>query len=779
MEDISETSVDTAQKEPEEGGMPSLHFWKSQLDAYDNISKAWKGDVDDAFDEYLNLQSNGGNTIYGRRKNADDRRMGSHFPIFWSAVRTVQPALYSRSPVIVSEKSFKEMRDPVARLASIMIERLGKYAVKTSGFDRSMALAVTHFLMSEKVTVRVIFDATISQVQTKNYLNPVSYPDNTMDHQIMMSTGYVDERGEPYEGEPDQDEEGRYFSTGIQETIDALTCETEVPHYKDIRHTPNARHWGEIDWISFDSLLTRTEFEETFGEEIAAQITFGPVGQDKDKDRNKDMKGLPVYYATVTEIWDKKKRRVYYLNPGFGQWLKHKNNPEGEDPYQLKGFFPVPPFMLGTFGPNDLFTSPAYVQLKDFIQQVHGAFDRVRRLILALKKAGIFDASKPELAELNAVASEGQFIGVADLDMLLGPSGSLEKLIQFFPTEKIAQGVDQLKQSMLDFENKFYDLWGIPDIYRGITDPNETLGAQQLKGKHMSVRFAVLQREVQRLARDTIELMCDLYLGKCPEDKLLEIMGYQFMTPEDQQIAPQALQLLKSDSERCIRIEIETDSTITQNINADIEQKNYLARTFFDGLASLKGIDPVFLPVAAKAVEMGIKSLQQGKYLEGDLEQALDSMVQAAQQQAQQPPPPDPKLQIEQMKQQGKMQEIQMTAGIKQQELQGKMQLEQIQAQSDMAVEQQKAGAEIQRKNAETQNKLALEQQLAQMQAQVLQLKAQLDHFTTMTKVSADMGIKQFEADQAAKLQAKEAERAFTQSPPEGDTVHIHIGGKS
>lgn len=770
MENSSDISVDTAGLTPEKDGKPNLIFWKARLEAFDNMAKPWHSDVDEAYDEYMNQS---GAAVAGRAQSSSNRSSGTHYPIFWSAVRTIQPAFYSRTPVIVTEKSFKEMRDPVARLAAVMLERLGKYAVRTSAFDRAMIAAVTQFIMSEKTTLRVIFEAGFKQEETRSYLSPVMMPYEGADNQMMISTAYVDDDGAEFEGEPDQDEQGRYFSSGLQEVVDYMRCDTEVPHYKDMRHTPNARHWGEIDWISFDSQLTRTEFEETFGEEVAREVTFSSQADHKDKHRKREVKGLPDQFAVVTEIWDKRKKRIYYLTPGYGQWLTHKNNPKGEDPYKLRCFFPVAPFLLGTIGPNDLFSSPAYVQLKDFIDQVHAAFDRLRRLILAMKKTGVYDASKPGLSEINSSTSEGQFIGVEDLGSLLGPNGDLDRVIKFFPTDQIAKGVVDLKTAIVDFENKFYDLWGIPDIYRGITDPNETLGAQQMKGKHMSVRFSQLQREVQRLARDTIEIMCDMYLAMCPNAQLAEYVGYQFMTPEEQQLFPQALQLLKDDTERTIRVEIETDSTITQNINADIEQKNYLAKTLMDGFAAVATAsqqNPMFGIAAMQVVALVVRGLEKGK----EIEDVFEQLIQSMQQQAQQPAPPDPKLQIEQMKQQGKMQELQMHGQLKQQELQGKAQIEQIQAQADIASNTAKTQADIARENVKAQSKMAIEERMAMMEAQLMQMRAHLEAQTHLVSTAADMGVKKFDAQQAAKLQAKQAERAFTESPP-GDTVNIHI----
>lgn len=757
MENISNDTIDAAQKDPEEEGKPSIHYWRSQLDAYDNAADSWKRDVDKAWDEYLNES--------GRGKAKGATISNTHFPLFWSCVRTIQPAFYSRTPVIVTEKTFKEMKDPIARLGAIIIERLGRYLVKTSGFDRTMSLAVTHFIMSEKITNRVIFESSINETQV---------PYEGVDGQMMMQS---------------------------EQDLEYIKCETEPWHYKDARHTANARHDGEIDWLSFDTLLTRKEVEELFGDTVAGELTYGPMGAAKDKDKKKEVKGLPAHYATITEIWDKKKRKVYYLSPGYGQWLQHKNNPNGDDPYKLREFFPCPPFMLGTYGADDLFTVPAYIQLADFIEQVHGAFDRVRRLVLALKKAGVFDASKPELAELNAISSEGQFIGVADLEALLGPQGSLDKLIHFFPTDKIAQGVTELKTVMMEFEQKVYDLWGIPDIYRGISDPNETLGAQQLKGKHMSVRFSVLQREVQRLARDTIEIMVDLYLQKCPEVKLAEIVGYKFMDPKTEQpLFIQALELIKNDTERCIRIQIETDSTITQDMNADIEQKNYLNKTLFEGIGAMKDVPPAFMPVAAKAVEMGVRALREGKHVEEELETALEQMQQAAAEPPP-PPPPDPRIQIAQMNLQQKQMEMQQDGQKYQMDLQQSgmtLQQEAQQHQVDTQVKMQELQMKAQEMFAQVQldrEKLAIEMQKLAATSQTEGLKAALDMQAKKSDQAIELlrvEIEQYKAvldekekfleekrlaneDSALKMERVES-RTESRSPlPD---IHIHTAGE-
>ena len=51
-----------------------------------------------------------------------------------------------------------------------------------------------------------------------------------------------------------------------------------------------------------------------------------------------------------------------------------------------------------------------------------------------------------------------------------------------------------------------YQIMGLSDIMRGATDPNETLGAQQLKTQYGSTRIRDKQQELVRLARDLVEI---------------------------------------------------------------------------------------------------------------------------------------------------------------------------------------------------------------------------------------------------------------------------------
>lgn len=86
-----------------------------------------------------------------------------------------------------------------------------------------------------------------------------------------------------------------------------------------------------------------------------------------------------------------------------------------------------------------------------------------------------------------------------------------------------------------------------------------------------------------------------------------------------------------------------------------------------------------------------------------------------------QPPQPNPLIQVEQMKQQGKMQELQITSQLEQQKAQANLQQEQLRSANDAELERQKVAAQIE-----------LERWKAELDAQVAMEKAKIDAETKL-----------------------------------------------
>ena len=68
-----------------------------------------------------------------------------------------------------------------------------------------------------------------------------------------------------------------------------------------------------------------------------------------------------------------------------------------------------------------------------------------------------------------------------------------------------------------------YQIMGLSDIMRGDTDPNETLGAQQIKTQNGSARVRDKQQELARLSKDLVEITSEIITEKFEPDTIIEM----------------------------------------------------------------------------------------------------------------------------------------------------------------------------------------------------------------------------------------------------------------
>lgn len=792
MTDLSPASAaeGTYRDPTTEEGKPNIRHWIAQLKGAKRAAKETLKAADDAWREFL------GALTQEPTLKAPIAQPQTKYPIYWASVRTIQPAIYSRTPDVVVEKIFETLEDNLARLSSIALERIGKYCIKSNPFDRVQYATRDDFIHVGKTTNRICLDSNISQTPSKKYYTQAEAPQSEdqqeppPEQQLEQQQPppqdpnqppmppappmqppppqlvWMNDEGEPLpEGAELQEDEQGFYVEDVEEALDRVNVNLIPVSFRDILHTPNARHWEEIDWIDFKSMMTKEDVRDRFGDEIAEKITYSSHDGDEDRADAPEEKEapVPVLYAEVHEVWNKRKKEVYWLCLNYADdFLDVK-----PDIYELDGFFPCPPFMLGTVGPDDLYAIPDYVQLRPLILQLHGMANRLKTLVFAVKRRGIYDASVPELADLGSTTGEAEFLAVNQFAQQITQKGGLDQIVQFFPTDEIVSAVNQMVQLMQQYEDAFNQIYGIPDILRGVSDPNETAAAQQLKGKFLSLRFSAVQREFQRLVRDDIELMCDLAIKKFPVEKLEDICGVNYWAPEDQELWQQVVMLLQDDCERKVRIDIETDSTITMNQAEDVVQRNYLAKTLFDGIAACSSAmqqSPQMGVVGMEALLHVVQAVRHGKELESKLAAAIKEMSKPPEG----PPPPDPAM-------------------VK---AQAQAQAQQTRAQADIAIANNKAQAEMAQDSAKTQHEMGLEQMKlehdrsvgeyrAQIEMMKAQMKAELEQQMAAHKMALEAMHARINEQTNAQIQRKEAAQAFETPPPGSEQVHIHLAPES
>jgi len=147
-----------------------------------------------------------------------------------------------------------------------------------------------------------------------------------------------------------------------------------------------------------------------------------------------------------------------------------------------------------------------------------------------------------------------------------------------------------------------YEITGISDIMRGEGAASETATAQRIKGQFGTLRLQERQRDVAEFCRDIIRIMAELIADHYSPVTLAAVTGMadkgiiaqmsdailggydpnKDPRMQDEQQFLQAVKMLKDDRLRSFRLDIETDSTI--EIDAQADRLGWVA-AYPDGVA--------------------------------------------------------------------------------------------------------------------------------------------------------------------------------------------------
>jgi flagellar motor protein MotB len=204
------------------------------------------------------------------------------------------------------------------------------------------------------------------------------------------------------------------------------------------------------------------------------------------------------------------------------------------------------------------------------------------------------------------------------------------KVMATLPLKEKVEVVRELQSLLMMEKQRLDEANGISDIVRGNTDPNETATAQQIKGNWASLRLAKKTGEVSRCFRDVFRIMS-------------EVMAEHF-TPQSwflctgMQVAPEVLQVLKSDMGRTLAIDVETDSTVALEDEAEKAQRleflNYVSPFIQQVLPAMaQGMLPA--DVGKELLKFALQSFKHGRSLEDAIEAAPGTAQQMQQMQQQ------------------------------------------------------------------------------------------------------------------------------------------------
>jgi hypothetical protein len=594
-------------------------------------------------------------------KNLDNQDVRKH-NILWANVETMKPAMYDTTPIPDVRRRFRD-KDEAAKEASELIERALSFSVDEYDFDEMMEAVVTDYLLVGRGLPKVVYER----------VEPDEAETERVPAQIDPQTGQL-----PLEAEFDDQGQACVEQQG-EEGFTHETVRAEIVPWANFRRGPG-NTWSQVPWIAYMHLKTRDELKKQFGKKKAETVDLDFTdGQNKaDKQGISDATGDSDVFkrATIYEIWDKETREVIWL-------AKSSNGSDGDilgvdpDPLGLQGFFNCPKPLYSLETTDSLVPSPDYLQYEDQANELDRVTNRINNLYQVLRMRGAYDSAITGLSDILD-QSDNVFIPITVPGQVY-ERGGLDKSIWTVPIDQVMQvisGLFQQRQLILD---TIFEITGISDIVRGVSNAGETATAQNIKTQFGNLRMNKRQRQVQRLARDVMRIKAEIIAEKFAPENIALMAN---IDPQD--ISEEAGELLRRDVIRDFRIDIETDSTITKQLTKDKQavREGFAAiGNFIQTVAPM--VQTGFLPKQAvlAMLQTVLRRFEFGREVEDIVDQSIQQAVQAEEKEKQEGEQPSP----EEIEAQAEAQKIQLELQIKQIELQIKQtELETKQAEAEI-----------------------------------------------------------------------------------------------
>ena len=436
-------------------------------------AKAWLNLLHEAEDVFDNWHTRCDN-IDKKYANIDrlvDLSRAKEFQMFWANLEVIKPAIYAKAPVPVVVPKFKDRR-PVYQAASEVMERCCTVAFDLAEIDELMKLIRDDLAMNDRGVAWV-----------------------------------------------------RYESAGPNHS--ERVC-IDFKNRRDFLHSV-ARNWREVSWVAAASYLTQAQARARFRKYSGDEYQLAEYRVDKD---SKEIGGADKRErAKFWEIWDKASRRVVWVAHGCDNILD-----EARAAPRPAQFLSLPEAGLRHGSAARWVPVPDVLQYSDQLDEIDLLTGKIHALSEALECKGFYPAGGAELAEAIQSAVQTNTPGRLLIPIANWASfGGTKDVIIWMPIEQIATTITALVAMRKQVIDDIYQIMGLSDIMRGDTDPNETLGAQQIKSQNGSARVRDKQQELARMAKDLVEITSEIITEKFQPETIIDMSQTTLPTQRMQQ----------------------------------------------------------------------------------------------------------------------------------------------------------------------------------------------------------------------------------------------------
>lgn len=687
--------------------------------------KRWNEEITAAKKEFAQWQKNAKKVIQrflDHRSQEQDEwgELTTRLNLFHANITTLMCMLYGKIPKVEVARSHADANDAVARVAGLMLTRILNTDIEEAGEDIASVFrnGLQDRLLPGLGSARVQYQYT-----SKKHIVPAIVDPDT----------------------------GEDTAPAVEiETLDTEWVDVVYTHWQDILWS-TARTHPEIRWKAYRAWLDKEEFAIRFPDAPIDKIDFknkGPIMKSRGEKQETVNPQVEVW-----EIWDKRKKCVYWWTECHEILLDHM-----EDPLGLKGFFPDPPPLIANATTSKYMPKSDYSIAQDLYRDIDKLQTRISLLTDACKLVGIYDKSQEGIKRIFTEGVENDLIPVDNWAMF-AEKGGLKGLIDWVPIDAVVGAIEILTTKQGEKIQQLYQVTGMNDVMRGAAQSSDRTSAtrDQLEASYGSIRIEALQNEFARWVGDLQSLKVEVIAHHYDEETI--ITQSNILATEDgadQALVEQAIALIKDGDSHRWRITVRPETlAIADYAQLKQDRTEYInaLALFMQSAAPLLEMDPGSLPTLLKLLKWGLSGFRGASEIEGVMDQAIARIEK-------QPPQPkqDPKAAADAAKAQADAQKIQQEMQQSAQEHQQKMQ----QTAQDHAQKQEQSQTEFALKMKEMQQafKMNMTEMISEM---VTSIRKEAENVRFNTLGTAHATAIQMESDH--EQHARDMELARTKKP--------------
>lgn len=665
-----DTGADSKGRKPKVNGLVR-RYWR-EIERYQRSTRDWYEEGENIEKVYLD--------------EASSSRTARKLALLWANTETLKPAVYTKTPTVMCSRRYRD-RDPVARTAAELMERATNTTLELYGIDEVFRMVRDDRLLPGRGTAWVRYEANIDRIEESIFV---------------------------------EDEEGNEIEeTEVREKLRSEKVCVDYVHWQDFGHNV-ARTWSEVTLVWRWIYLTEDEAAERFGSKMASRLTYN-AKLPFDTSRSD---GEADNLVKICEIWDKERNLASWMAEGTDDFLD-----SGEPPISFANFFPCPEPCYATKTSKGLIPKPDYVYYRDQAKEINDLTDKIGRLTEWLIVKGFIPGGPSTIAdpleELSRDKDNREMFMQIEDPAGWSDRGGAAKLIDWFPIDQVIKTLQAAIQARAQLIQDVYQITGIADVLRGQSDPNETATAVDIRAQTGTRRLRNTKDDIARFCRDIARLTAEVIAEQFSPQSIADITGYKYIPPmpampmmmgapnmtnvamfpgAQPPMMPQmpmqqgpagmghnggpsmgadmgpeltfddrTMALLRDDKMRSFRVDVETDSTLQADENAEKTAANEYIQAMVNALkvgAEVLQTAPSFTDTIGELMMLGARRHRVGRTLEETIERNFAEARKQAEAMRSQPKPEDPVITVAKTQVQGEIEKNRVNAALKAQELQ-------------------------------------------------------------------------------------------------------------